>query len=272
MENARYRDCAEDLLNAFDGATTVGLLSATDPGFGLEDAYAVSGELLRARMARGERPAGWKIGFTNRTIWDEYDVHAPIWGPIYDTSVREVAAGEPVRLDVSRFCQPRIEPEICFRMARQPAPGMSEPELLACVDAVGHGVEIVQSVFADWRFQAADTAAAFALHALYRHGPLAPLAAKPRDEWLRVLSGFSVTLFRDGVEIDRGVARNVLDGPLSALKHFVDAFDPAPFGRGIEAGDIVTTGTVTRAWPVEPGETWSTRLEGIDLPGLSLAL
>jgi len=32
------------------------------------------------RMARGEKPMGFKIGFTNRTIWPRYQVFAPIWG------------------------------------------------------------------------------------------------------------------------------------------------------------------------------------------------
>ncbi len=32
---------------------------------------------------RGERPIGRKIGFTNRNIWAEYGVYAPIWGDVY---------------------------------------------------------------------------------------------------------------------------------------------------------------------------------------------
>jgi 2-oxo-3-hexenedioate decarboxylase len=38
----------------------------------------------------------------------------------------------------------------------------------------------------------------------------------------------------------------------------------------VQAGEIVTTGTLTAARPVSPGETWATRLDGIDLPGLSM--
>ena len=46
--------------------------------FDLADAYRVSARILARRIARGERPVGWKIGFTNRTIWDEYGVHVSI--------------------------------------------------------------------------------------------------------------------------------------------------------------------------------------------------
>jgi hypothetical protein len=33
---------------------------------------------------------------------------------------------------------------------------------------------------------------------------------------------------------------------------------------------VVTTGTLTDAYPVKAGERWSTKLAGIELPGLEL--
>jgi 2-oxo-3-hexenedioate decarboxylase len=38
----------------------------------------------------------------------------------------------------------------------------------------------------------------------------------------------------------------------------------------LAAGEVVITGTLTRAYPVRPGKTWFTSLSGIQLPGLSL--
>lgn len=34
---------------------------------------------------------------------------------------------------------------------------------------------------------------------------------------------------------------------------------------------MVTTGTLTTALPVHPGEAWQTELEGIALPGMTVA-
>ena len=80
-------------------------------------------------------------------------------------------------------------------------------------------------------------------------------------------------LFRDGAEVDRGVGRNVLGGgPLTALRHLVRGLAATPFELGLRAGDIVTTGTVTRAFPVKPGESWSTRIEGLALQGMTLKI
>ena len=50
----------------------------------------------------------------------------------------------------------------------------------------------------------------------------------------------------------------MLDGPLSALRHLVDLLASDSLNPPLSAGEIVTTGTLTRAYPVRPGETWTT--------------
>jgi 2-oxo-3-hexenedioate decarboxylase len=262
------------ILSAADSASSIPPITDEFANFGLGDAYRVSSAVVRARIARGERPVGWKIGFTNRTIWDEYGVHAPIWGPMYDTTLAyaDPAAG-PVALPVGALVEPRIEPEIALRIGAAPHPDMDDAALMDCIDAVAHGVEIVQSVFPGWRFQAADTVAAFALHGAYRCGPLVSVEEAGRERWRAMLADFQMVLIRDGAEIDRGVAANVLGGgPLEALRHLVRGLADRPAGTDLKAGDIVTTGTVTRAFPVAAGETWSTAVRGLPLPGLQLRL
>jgi 2-oxo-3-hexenedioate decarboxylase len=147
---------------------------------------------------------------------------------------------------------------------------MDERELLACIDGVGHGCEIVQSLFPEWRVRAADTVAAFALHGRYLHGPLTTIGPNDREDWLSRLSAFEMVLSCNDREIDRGSAATVLGGPLSALRHFVRGLSECPLPIGLRAGDLVTTGTVTRAFPVQPGERWSTQVVGLPLPGMHL--
>ena len=213
---------AERILDASrQRAQPIAPITDSRPDFDLADAYRVSAAITRRRKARGEQPVGWKIGFTNSAIWAEQGLSAPIWGPMYDTTVcrRRRAAAHTLRS--SRLLEPRIEPEIGFRLASVPQPDMDEAELLDCVDAVTHGFEIVQSVYPGWRLKPPDAVAAFGMHGGYRHGPLVPIPAADRERWLKMLVDFTVVLFRDGVEMDRGVGKNVLGGPLSALRHFV---------------------------------------------------
>lgn len=262
---------ARRILAAGDAASSIPPISDSLPAFDLQDAYRVSALIVAHRIERGERPVGWKIGFTNRTIWDEYGVHAPIWGPMYHTTLAHVdpKAGE-VSCPLDGLSEPRLEPEIALRIAKVPHPDMDARELLGCVDAVAHGFELVQSIFPGWRFRAADTVAAFALHGRYCCGPLVPVGADS-ESWFERLANFEITLFRGGAEIDRGVAGNVLGGPLFALGHLVRGLEKYPMGRSLEPGDLVTTGTVTRAFPVRPGEHWRTEVNGLPTPGIAVA-
>jgi 2-oxo-3-hexenedioate decarboxylase len=259
---------AHEIMEAWAARRQIASLAARLSGFDLDHAYQVTAALRRIRQARGERPVGRKIGFTNRTIWDEYQVYAPIWGDMYQTTLQETGGG--AALDLSSYLEPRIEPEIAFGLARAPEPGMDEAALLGCIGWVAHGFEIVHSMFPAWRFAAADTVAAFALHGAYRMGPRIPIARAPAEGWLAALAKFEISLYRDGALVDRGQARNVLDGPLSALRHLNDLLAEDRHNPPLQAGEIITTGTVTRAFPVASGEIWHTELHGLDLPAMSI--
>ena len=260
---------ASETLAALDTRAPITPFTGRVPGFDLAAAYRVTAELRRLRTARGERVVGRKLGFTNRNIWPEYGVYAPIWGDMFDTTVRDISP-EGASFDLSMLAEPKIEPEIAFGLARAPEPGMDETALLGCIGWVAHGLEIVQSVYPGWVFEAPDTVAACAMHGGYMLGPRQPVAPGERDTWLVALADFSVTLERDGEPADRGHASDVLDGPLSALRHLVELLAADPDNPPLAPGETVTTGTVTRALPVARGETWRTRIEGLPLPGLSL--
>jgi 2-oxo-3-hexenedioate decarboxylase len=260
---------AQEMMEAWSARRQIPSLAARLPGFDLGQAYRVTAALRRFRQQRGERPVGRKIGFTNRTIWDEYQVYAPIWGDMYATTLQETD-GAVAHLDLSPYLEPRIEPEIAFGLAWAPEPGMDEAALLGCIAWVAHGFEIVQSMFEGWRFAASDTVAAFALHGAYRLGPRRPIEQAPAEGWLAALSRFEISLYRNDALVDRGQAPNVLDGPLSALRHLNDLLTSDRHNPPLAAGEIITTGTVTRAFPVAPGETWRTKLHDLDLPPMTI--
>ena len=70
--------------------------------------------------------------------------------------------------------------------------------------------------------------------------------------------------------IDQGDGSVVLDGPLSALRIWVDAMAAQPQPWPIAEGDIVTTGTITDAAPMLPGQRFHTTLSDARLPGASI--
>jgi len=263
---AELEAIAAEALAALDTGHQIVPFSAHLSGFNLDDAYRVAATIRQMRETRGETPVGRKIGFTNHTIWAEYNVYEPIWGYVYNRTVHDLAdLGETFSL--RGLAEPRIEPEIVFKLAVAPAPGMDETALLACIDWVAHGFEIVQSIFPGWKFSAADTVAAFGLHGALLTGPRHPIAANA-EAWSRTLATFEVDLRREGKVVDHGLAANVLGGPVSALRRLVDILARDQANAPLAAGELVTTGTLTRALPVAPGETWTTELTGLALNGI----
>jgi 2-oxo-3-hexenedioate decarboxylase len=269
VATTKTRERARELLTALDAARPVATLTGADPSFTVEDGYLVADEIRRLRIARGERPAGYKIGFTNRGIWARYGVWGPIWGPVWDTTLEQVE-GREASLSLAPFCAPRLEPEIMFGFARTPTPGSGLAELFDCVAWVSHGFEVVDTRFADWRFAAADTVADVALHGRLLVGARVPAAHFDRQRVAEELATTRVTLSCDGRTVEVGRADIVLDGPLQALKLWVDAMAAQPLRWPIVPGDIVSTGTITDAAPLAPGQCWQTRLSDPRLAGLTL--
>jgi 2-oxo-3-hexenedioate decarboxylase len=55
---------------------------------------------------------------------------------------------------------------------------------------------------------------------------------------------------------------------VSALRHLVDILARDQINPPLAAGEIITTGTLTRALPVSAGETWTTELTGVAFDGI----
>ena len=264
---AKTEDLARSLLDAYDRACCVPLPSSAPGGIDTATAYSVAERLRQLRLARGERQVGWKIGFTNRGIWERYGVYEPMWAPVWDSTTELLDAPSCV-LSLRGLSQPRLEPEIAFGLARDPRPAMSLEELRDCIAWAAHGFEVVHTHFDGWRFTAPDTAADFALHGRLRVGPRVPV-----HDWPTMgadLAALRVELACDGEAKDRGVASIVLDGPLHALKAMVEAMAKTTPFWSIRAGEVVTTGTITDAWPLAPGQRWSTIVSEPRLQGLAL--
>jgi len=239
-------------------------------GFDNTAAYHVARLIHEARIREGATPVGRKIGFSNRDLWPQFHIHEPVWGHLCESTVsRLVAQRGP--LPVGRLLEPRIEPEIVVHFGAMPPRSADTAAILASIDWVAHGFEIVESIFPGWKFQAADTIAACALHAALLIGEPQSPARRGADLADR-LERFTVALARNGKVVDGGRGSNVLGSPLAALAHLIAVLASQPRAQPLAAGELVTTGTLTGAPAIRPGEVWSTMIDGIALPGLSLQL
>lgn len=226
-------------------------------GFDVTAAYQCALAVRNLRMARGEIPRGFKIGFTNRNIWSRYNVYAPIWGTVYNTTLSFCEGHGTISL--ANTCQPRIEPEAVFGMKSRPLPNATPDDLFKAIEWVAAGFEIVQSHLPDWKFKAADSVTDGGLHAHLLVGRRVPMGAiaSSASQFNDLMAVTQVSLLQGEQLIDQGCGANVLDSPLQALHHFLVELRQCPGAPDLEQGDVVTTGTWTDAWPVQPGERWS---------------
>ena len=234
----------------------------------MDAAYQQALAVRQLRQGRGEVPRGYKIGFTNRSIWPIYGVYAPIWGTVWDSGLRFCDGhGE---LDLSATCQARIEPEIVFGLGSTPSAEATPEELFEAIEWLAPGFEVVQSHCPDWQFVASETIADSGLHARLLVGPRVPLyrLARDADSLNELLASASVRLSCNGQTQADGHGVNVLGSPLLALQHFLEELRQCPGALDLQPGDVVTTGTWTDAFPIAPGQRWSAQFSS---PLLSLS-
>ncbi len=258
---------ADELIGLAERASLAPAFSERDPGLTPEQAYEAARALHRHRLQAGWKPVGRKIGFTNRTIWQRYGVYEPIWGTVYDRSFAE-AKEAFARVSLRGLVQPRIEPEICFGLKASPAVTRDPERLLEAIDWVAHSVEIVHCYHPDWKVKLADCCAANGLHGRLVLGPKLKVSALPG--LAAALPKVGVVLKKGERVVDRGVGANVLDSPLLALAHLVEVLSRQPNADPLRPGELISTGTITDAHPVAPGELWRTEIHGLPLQGLRI--
>src|SRR5258706_15559087 len=260
---------AQEMKAAQDEVRQIEPFTSRLPGFDNAAAYEVSRLIHKARIMDGATAIGRKIGFTNPDMWALYGVKEPVWAYVYNKTVTRVS-GAQCRCCIGAYKDPKMDPEIIVHFRSDPPLSRDPQEILACVDWLAHGIEIVQSHFPGWRFRAPDTIVDCALHATLLVGQPQPVE-KLGATLVADQANFQIRLSCDGHIHEQGKGANVLGGPLTALAHLIDVLATQPWAEAVRGGELVTTRTLPAALPVPAGETWATPLDGIALPGMSVA-
>ncbi len=258
---------AKELIELHEQPRQVPPFSTRYPGLTAETGYAAARGLHAHRLAQGWKLAGRKNGFTNRGIWERYGVDRPMWGAVYDHTVI-FSQKNHATVSLAGLVQPRIEPEICFKLKSTPPRTRNPAALLECIEWIAHSVEIVQCHHPEWKMTLADCTADNALHGRLIVGM--PVEVGRISGLAAALPFLKVTLRKGGAVVDQGTGANVLDSPLLSLAFLVEILAQQPESPPLAPGEIISTGTLTDAHPVQAGETWSTDLHGFVARGLEI--
>lgn len=192
---------------------------------GLAQAYRV-----QAAAGAGRLLKGYKLGLTSPAKQAQMGMNAPAFGRVYADMLLEEEAS------LSRFVQPRLEPEVAV-ILREPVPaGLGPVAAWRAVSGVFLAVDILDSVWAGYRFTAQEVVAD------NTSGGAFLLAPRIRSDHLT------------------GTLRLYLNGELRGEGPVEDLGDPgdrlawlASQVDGLEPGQVVFLGSPAASVPAELG-------------------
>jgi 2-keto-4-pentenoate hydratase len=232
---------ARSLRSARRAGRTLDVPLSRSPGLSLADAYLVQDQVTALRLTDGERLAGWKLGYTSVAMRAQMGIEAPNFGPLTDAML----LGSPAVLPGGAL-QPRVEPEIGLRLGRRLTGPCSVSDVLGACDAALACLEVVDSVWSGYRFTLEDNTADGSSAAWVAVGPPLPVSD---------LAALPVELSVDGEVVERGTGAAASGHPALGVVWLAEQL--AGRGQALEPGDLVITGGLTSAHPLEPGHSIS---------------
>ena len=217
-------------------------LSKTFPDMEIEDAYAVQRIWAEARIARGARTIGHKIGLTSRAMQIASKMTEPDYGILLDDALYNDGA----RIAANRFIKPRLEVELAFIMgAHLDGPGTGIHDVLRATEFISPALEII-----DYRTEVpraiADT---IADNAAFGAIVLGGRVIRPFDTDIRWIGA---TLSRNGIIEESGISAAIMGHPAAGVAWLANKLHGV--GGRIEKGQIVLCGSFTRPVDIAPGD------------------
>ena len=238
------RDKAADLLiTAENDRKPVVQLSKTWPDITIEDAYAISSEVTRRKIAAGAKLIGHKIGLTSKAMQQSSQINEPDYGHLLDSMI--VADG--AKVPHANYCVPRVELELAFVLSKPlKGPGIGLLDVLRATEYVVPAIEIIDARVQNPRKifdTVADNGAAAGI--VIGGRPVGPM-----DIDLRWVGG---VMYRNSEIEETGVSAGVLGHPALGIAWLANKL--APFGGVLEPGNIMLSGSFIRPVWAEKGDT-----------------
>jgi 2-keto-4-pentenoate hydratase len=218
-------------------------VSELAPGLSLEQAYALQEQLAQALIGRGERVVGYKVGFTTAALQERHGVTEPVLGFLLASGV--FGSGDAVPL--SRFVAIGVEVEIAFLLRSELAgPGVTPASALLAVEGAMPSFELI-----DFRLGGTPRGVDVVADGVYANAIVLGRPLTPVGGLDLALEG--VVFEQDGQIVATQTAAEVLGNPLVSLAWAANAL--GRMGRGLRAGDIVLTGSISRVLRPAAGQS-----------------
>lgn len=232
---------AERIWAAIEQRSAIAPLTNDVPELTVDAAYDIQDAVIAKHLATGATITAAKLGLTSTAKQRQMNVAEPLYGWMTD-AMR--LPGDNM-LEVARFIQPRVEPEVAFMTDRElSGPGVTAAEVLSATEWVAPAIDVLDSRFTGYQFTLADVTADNSSAAAYAIGDPVLLHGDLR------LTGCVLSKNGDLVATAAGAA--VMEHPAAAMAWFVRKLHSR--GRSLAAGSLVLAGSWTAAIPVAPGD------------------
>ncbi len=204
----------------------------------LDEAYRIQLGVMARRIAGGERQIGWKVGLTAVPIQQQFGFHEPVFGCILESR----QSGHVFRRD--ELIRPGFEPELCLRVGQALSGEVDVPTVRRAIDAVYPALEIIET--------RGDFVAQIAVAMADNAQQKTVVLGEPVALGDLALDAVAATVRINGATVATGRGDAVLGNPLNSVVWLARKLKE--FGRGIEAGEIIMSGSFTRQFPIAPGD------------------
>lgn len=188
-------------------------------------------EERRARLAAGDAPLGWKVGFGAPAALERYALSGPLVGFLMRSALVQCGATVSLR----GWAKPVAEPEIAVYLGADIPAGASATEAAAAVAALGPAIELADVDAPP------DEVASILMRNIYQRR----VVLGPRDPGC---AGAQLKGLRGRVHRTRGAPEEVTDLEANTgrivdiLRHAAELL--AASGAALRAGDVVIAGSV----------------------------
>ena len=227
------------------------------PQMDWDDAYAIQAEILRRKLSRGRRLAGLKAGLTSHAKMKQMGVQTPVFGFMTD----DYAVPDGGECRMSELIHPKVEPEIAFVTSRTlRGPGCHIASVLAAIDFVIPGIEVIDSRYRDFKFDLKSVVADNTSAARFVVGGQ-PMSVSGVD-----LRTVGIVLEKNGVPVALGAGAAVLGHPAAAIAMLANHLGAR--GQEIPAGTLILSGGITEAVSVKAGDAVTLRVQHMGSTGM----
>jgi 2-keto-4-pentenoate hydratase len=198
-------------------------------------------EARRARLAAGDRPLGWKVGFGAPALLKQLDIAGPLIG--FLTQNARVQSGGTASL--AGWAKPVAEPEIAVHIGRDVPRGADHAAATAAIAGISPAIELV-----DLHTPPMNPENILGENIYQRHVVLAGTGPARMGA---SADGLTCRILRHGTESARTTDPQANTGQwVDIVRHVADVL--AAFGETLRAGEIIITGSVVPPLVLDPGE------------------